>query len=129
EEFPRPRHASLENGLHVDALQASIAAGARPLLLGILGAVLLLLAIACANATNLLLARSIERRRELAVRAALGAARPRLVRQLLTESALLAALSGAVGLGVALAGIELIVALAPAGLPRIDAVRLDLPAF
>jgi putative ABC transport system permease protein len=129
QEFPRPRHASLENGLTVDALQSSITAAARPLLLGILGAVLLLLVIACANVTHLLIARGVERRGELAVRAALGADRPRLVRQLLTESALLAVLGGVLGLGIALAGIELIVALAPAGLPRIDAVRLDLPAF
>ena len=128
-EFPRPPWALFENGLIVESLQSSVTAGARPVLLAILGAVLLLLVIACANVTNLLLARSVARRSELAVRAALGAGRGRLVRQLLTESLLLALLGGAAGLGVAMAGIQGIVSLAPAGLPRVDAIRLDLPAF
>jgi putative ABC transport system permease protein len=128
-EFPRPPWALFESGLIVESLQSSVTAGVRPVLLAILGAVLLLLVIACANVTNLLLARGVARRGELAVRAALGAGRARLVRQLLTESLLLAFLGGAVGLGVAIAGIQGIVALAPAGLPRIDAVRLDVPAF
>jgi predicted permease len=128
-EFPRPPWARFESGLIVESLQGSVTAGARPVLLAMMGAVLLLLVIACANVTNLILARSVARRSELAVRAALGAGRARLVRQLLTESLLLAFLGGAVGLGVAIAGIQGIVALAPAGLPRIDAVRLDVQAF
>ncbi|MCC6202982.1 MAG: ABC transporter permease [Gammaproteobacteria bacterium] len=128
-ELPRPRHATLEHGLAIESLLRSITAGARPLLLAILGAVLLLLVIACANVTNLLLARGIGRRAELAVRAALGAARPRLLGQLLTESLMLAALGGAAGLGVAMVCIDGIVALAPVHLPRVTAVRLNAAGF
>ena len=129
EEFPRPEWALFAQGLLVESLQGSVTAGVRPVLLAVMGAVLLLLVIACANVTNLLLARSVSRRGELAVRAALGAGSGRLVRQLLTESLLLAVVGGAVGLGVAFAGIGGIVALAPANLPRIDAIGLDPTAF
>jgi predicted permease len=129
EEFPRPEWALMEQGLAIESLQGSLTAGARPVLLAVSGAVLLLLAIACANVTNLLLARSVARRRELAVRAVLGAGRGRLVRQLLTESLLLAVVGGVVGLAVAVVGIRGIVALAPADLPRIDAIRLDPTVF
>jgi putative ABC transport system permease protein len=129
EEFPRPEWALMERGLAIESLQGSVTGNARPVLLAIFGAVLLMLAIACANVTNLLLARSVARRSELAVRATLGAGRGRLVRQLLTESLLLAMVGGVLGLGLALAGIRGIVALAPADLPRIDAIRLDTSAF
>lgn len=129
EEFPRPEWASLEDGLVVEPLQDAVTSTARPALLAILGAVLLLLVIACANVTNLLLARSAIRRGELAVRAALGAGRSRLARQLFTESLLLSFLGGAAGLVVAAVGVEVIVALAPPGLPRVEAIRLDVPAF
>lgn len=129
EESPRPEWASLEDGLIVEPLQGAVTSTARPALLAILGAVLLLLVIACANVTNLLLARSAIRRSELAVRSALGAGRSRLARQLFTESLLLSFLGGAAGLVVAAVGVNVIVALAPAGLPRVEAVRLDVPAF
>ena len=128
-EFPRPAWADLEGGLIVEPLQASVTAASRPVLLAVLSAVLLLLVIACANVTNLLLARMVGRRREIAVRAGLGAARGRLVAQLLTESLLLAIVSGAAGLGLAVFGIDGIIALAPDGLPRVEAVRLDTSAF
>lgn len=127
--FPRPPWATFDRGLNVESLQGSVTAGARPVLFAILGAVLVLLVIACANVTNLLLARSVARRGELAIRAALGAGRGRLVRQLLTESLVLALLGGVVGLGVAAVGVRGIVALAPTGLPRLDAIDLDPSAF
>jgi predicted permease len=84
------------------------------------------LLIGCVNITNLLLARLSTRRRELAVRAAIGAGRPRLVRQLLAESLTLAALGGACGALIAFGAIQLIVARAPADLPRLDEVHLEM---
>jgi putative ABC transport system permease protein len=124
-EFPRPPWASMEKGMVVHSLQEDIASGVKPALLAVLGAVILVLLIACVNVTNLLLARGAQRRGEFAMRAALGAGRGRLVRQLLTESLLLAMLGGAVGLIVAQFGVRALVALSPPGLPRVDAIRLD----
>jgi len=83
------------------------------------------LLIACANVANLLLVRASARSRELAVRAALGSSPWRLVRQMLAESLVLAAAAAVVGLALAYGGVKLLVALAPATLPRLDAVRLD----
>ena len=128
-EFPRPEWAALPNSLLVESMRSSVTAGARPVLLAVAGAVFVLLALACVNVTNLLLARGVARRREVALRAVLGAGRSRLVRELLTESLLLAFAGGALGLGVAVWGVQAIVALAPANLPRLDAVGLDASAF
>jgi putative ABC transport system permease protein len=128
-EFPRPPFASLEHGLMVNALQGEITRGVKPVLLAVLGAVVLVLAIASVNVTNLLLARGAQRRGEFAMRAALGAARPRLIRQLLTESLLLAALGGALGMVVAEFGVQALVALSPAGLPRVGAIAVDGAVF
>ncbi len=101
----------------------------RPTLVALLGAVALVLVIACVNVTNLLLARSAERRGELALRVALGAGRARLVRYLLIESLMLAASGGVFGWALAHAGVRALVALSPAGLPRVDAIRLDNAAL
>jgi len=128
-QFPRPRWASLDHGLIVDSLQDDIAHGVKPALLAVLGAVILVLTIACVNVVNLLLARSAQRRGEFAVRAALGASRLRILRQLVTESLLLALLGGAVGMMVAMAGVRALIALSPAGLPRVHAMTVDIVAF
>ncbi|HUL74779.1 MAG TPA: ABC transporter permease [Vicinamibacterales bacterium] len=128
-EFARPGWADMSGGMTVDRLQDDVTADVRPALVAIVGAVLLVLAIACVNVTNLLLARSTERRSELAMRAALGAGRARLIRQLLTESVLLGAVGGLLGLAVAAFGVRALVALSPPGLPRVGAIRLDTAAF
>jgi len=128
-EFPRPRWAALHNGFIVDSLQADVTRGVRPALLAILGAVLLLLAIACVNVTNLLLARGAQRQGEFAMRSALGASRSRLIRQVLAESLLLSFMGGALGILVALNGVRALVALSPPGLPRADAITVNGPVF
>ena len=128
-EFPRPLWAAMAHGLFVDRLQDDITRGIKPALVAVFGAVFLVLLIACVNVTNLVLARGTERQREIAMRAALGAARPRLVRQLVTESLLLAFLGGALGMLIAQAGVRVLVMLSPSGLPRVHAVRIDGAVF
>jgi putative ABC transport system permease protein len=116
-------------GVLIDPLQHDLTAAVRPALLAVAGAVTLMLLIACVNVTNLLLARASQRRAEFAIRAALGAAKARLVRQLLTESLLLAVVGGAVGMAIAAAGVRALVALSPPGLPRVNAIGLDGGVF
>jgi len=128
-EFPRPPWASHEEGFTVDSLQDDVTRGVKPALLSVIGAVLLVLVIACVNVTNLLLARSVRRRGEFALRTALGAGRSRLIRQLLTESLLLAAMGGVAGMVVAQLGVRALVALSPAELPRIGAIAIDGAVF
>jgi putative ABC transport system permease protein len=124
-DFPRVPWAALEHGLNVQRLQDDVTKGVRPALLAILGAVGVVLAIACVNVAGLLLARGARRRSELAVRAALGAGHQRLVRQLLTESLLLSLLGGVAGVAVATVAVRGLVALSPAGLPRAHAIAVD----
>jgi putative ABC transport system permease protein len=114
-------------GLAVDVtpLRDALVGGARPAVLVLMGAVAFVLLIACGNVANLLLARALGRRREIAIRAALGAGRRRLLQQFLTEGVLLAALGGAVGLILASWGIEALHKVSTQVLPRVDEVRLD----
>ena len=124
-EFPRPRWAALGNGFIVDSLQREVTRGIKPALLAVLGAVLLLLAISSVNVANLLLARGVRREGEFAVRSALGATPLTLLRQLLTESLLLAICGGALGIVVAEFVIHVLIVLSPHDLPRVGAIGID----
>ena len=112
-----------------ERLQDAMTAHIRPALLLLLGAVGFLLLVACANVANLLLAQASARERELAIRAALGANRNRLVRQFLMEAALLCGVSGAIGIFAAYWGVDALLALAPKNLPRMDSVSVNLPVL
>lgn len=111
-------------GIAVD-LKELVVGPVRPVLVLLLGAVALLLVIAATNVANLALARGAARERELAIRASLGASRWRLIRQLLVENLLLAGIGGAVGVLASLWGVDALIGLAPASLPRAADVHVD----
>ena len=115
--------------LDVREMRSELTEEVRPVLFALFGAVAFVLLIACANVSNLFLVRASGREREFAVRASLGGSRGAVVRQLLLESAVLAAAGGALGLLLALGGIRLLIALGPTNLPRMESIGLDLPVL
>jgi putative ABC transport system permease protein len=121
--FPIKRTSNLV--FRVEPMQDDLVSGVRPAIRMLMGAVLFLLLIACANVGNLLLVRSSTRSRELAVRAALGASRWDLVRQLLADSLLIAVSGASLGVALARVGIQLLVSLAPEKLPRLEGISID----
>jgi putative ABC transport system permease protein len=121
-DFPR---TNKDRAMTAIGLQDRIVRGIRPALLILLGAVTLVLLVACVNVANLLIARANGRTREVAVRAALGAARSRLVQQFLAESVVLGIAGGAAGLLVAYWSTQALLALSPASIPRLGEVGVD----
>ena len=123
--FPWKMPDSLWGGASVILLQAQITGDVQTKLFVLLGAICLVLLIACANVANLLLARGVTRQREMAVRAALGADRRRIFQQLLTESALLAICGGALGMFLAVEGLKWLKIILPADTPRLASITID----
>ena len=112
-------------GVYVEDYREHLVGQVRPAILILLGAVACVLLIACTNVANLLVARGAARQREMALRAAIGAGRGRLVRQLLTESLLIATLGGAAGALIGWLGLRALLAAAPADLPRLQSIVID----
>jgi len=123
EQFPSKKTADLHMrvvGMHTDLVR-----DVRPLVLALFGAVAFVLLIACANVANLLLVRAAARQREFVIRTAIGGSRGRLVRQLLTEAIVLAAIGGSAGVALGYAGVDLLAAMAPPALPRVASIAVD----
>ena len=117
--------ANTGHGVNVFSLEEELTGSVRPALLMLMGAVGLVLLVACANVANLYMARTVQRRREISIRTALGAGSGRLMRQLLTESLLVSLVGAATGIALAFWGVQLLVAANPGNLPRLHNIRID----
>ncbi|HTT61622.1 MAG TPA: ABC transporter permease [Bryobacteraceae bacterium] len=122
EAYPK---SNSKHGINVAPLAGVIVGDVRPTLLVLVGAVGFVLLISCANVANLLLARSTRRQKEMAIRGAMGAGRGRVVRQLLTETVMLALAGGIAGLAIARWGTQAVLAAVPGGLPRMENIGVD----
>lgn len=111
--------------VHVVPVIQNVVGDIRPVLLALVGAVGFVLLIACTNVANLLMSRAVTRRKEIAIRMAVGANRSRVIQQLLTESLLLSGLGGLGGLMLAVWGIDVLEAMSPVSIPRVESVQLD----
>jgi putative ABC transport system permease protein len=116
-------------GVFVESLEDVVFAPVRPVIYLLLGAVALVLLVACVNVANLLLARGAARAREVAVRAALGASFSRLGQQFLVESLLLSLVGGALGVALAWAALRALIPFLPSDIPRVDGVTIDAPVL
>ena len=125
-EYPE---TNTDRSARVEPIAETMVGNARTPVLMLFGATLVVLLIAGVNVANLLLARAAPREREVAIRATLGAGRGRLARQLLTESLVLSVIGGLLGVALAFLGVKGLLAAAPAGLPRLDGVTVDLPVL
>jgi predicted permease len=123
--FPWPMPENWNAGLSVEPLQSVVVGDARPLLLILLGAVALVLLIACANVANLTLSRALTRAKEIAVRSSLGASRSRIVRQLITESVVMALAGGILGVLLAASAVSLLKNTLPADTPGLAGIAID----
>src|SRR5205814_8144183 len=112
-------------GASVSTLTEQVVGGARPSLLVFAAAVIFVLLVACANVASLLLVRNSARQKELAIRRAMGAAEGRLLRQLLTESVMLALLGGLAGLLLAYGAVRALAVIGPDALPRLEEIHVD----
>ena len=129
EQYPQDNPLARAATIDLTTLHEQVVGPVRPALLVLLAAVGFVLLIACANVANLLLTRAVARQKEIAIRAAMGAGRIRLVRQMLTESTLLALLGGAGGLLLAAWGIGLLSRINPGNIPRLEEISIDLPVL
>ncbi len=129
ENFPSPTLKNVDRSIKVIPIFEEMVKDIRTALLILFGAVGFVLLIACANVANLLLARATARYREFAIRAAVGAGRGRIIRQLLAESIMLAVIGGGMGLLFALWGVDILKAIGPEDLPRLKDVAVDSEVF